>query len=389
MERRGGHIQILQPYEVKLGLSRLDQERRRRYIRSEMVTELGKPGGYVDQELQKDYIRKVDTEWQPSKFVPDLSTDAPDRIAAYQNQIKDVSDASWVVQVGNGITEEGLPLFTTALDSVGPLKDQTGIDNKPWPKWNKWWTGQEKGHGTVIDRSLYLSGKVNMEAYERTVEYFIRNGMAVPNDPIQALIYPAPQERATKIAHVREGILLGAYGARDMLKQSAAISNQEAHHEEFYGGAGDHLVKMNPDQFVLAFEELMQTGFMMPAARMNDVGDLPSNVTQSDIFTRYSTVAQRLGVYTAQDFADIFEHFMDRWNIKDLKGLKGDAAAAQDRLGRRIKIYHKAAERRQYELDRLAKQGQKLPFSWIHGREVDLAHPGIIYDRESKKAVAA
>lgn len=41
-------------------------------------------------------------------------------------------------------------------------------------------------------------------------------------------------------------------------------------------------------------------------------------------------MAENTGTYTAMDYADIMEHLVGRWNVKNLTGLNGDAAAMQE-----------------------------------------------------------
>ncbi|CAF1872426.1 unnamed protein product, partial [Brassica napus] len=82
--------------------------------------------------------------------------------------------------------------------------------------------------------------------------------------------------------------------------------------------------------------------------------------------TAYTKI--RLGVYTAKDYADILEFLVGRWRIESLKGLSGEGNKAQDYLcglSPRIRRLDERAQGR-------AKKGPKVPFSWIHDREVQL-----------------
>lgn len=99
----------------------------------------------------------------------------------------------------------------------------------------------------------------------------------------------------------------------------------------------------------------------MPAHLMYDGRD-------DSLFDHFSAVAQRLGVYTARDYADILEHLVARWKIENLSGLSSEGQKAQDYvcgLPPRIRRLEERAQGR-------AKQGPKIKFSWIYDREVQL-----------------
>nr|GEY53171.1 stearoyl-[acyl-carrier-protein] 9-desaturase, chloroplastic [Tanacetum cinerariifolium] len=59
----------------------------------------------------------------------------------------------------------------------------------------------------------------------------------------------------------------------------------------------------------------------MPAHLMYDGRD-------DNLFEHFSAVAQRLGVYTAKDYADILEFLVGRWKVFDLTGLSGEGRKA-------------------------------------------------------------
>ena len=47
-------------------------------------------------------------------------------------------------------------------------------------------------------------------------------------------------------------------------------------------------------------------------------------------FEEFSNTAQRLGVYTAQDYVDIMRRLIKRWNIDNITGLTDEAERARD-----------------------------------------------------------
>ena len=87
-----------------------------------------------------------------------------------------------------------------------------------------------------------------------------------------------------------------------------------------------------------------------------------------NLFEHFSAVAQRLGVYTARDYADILEFLVGRWNVEKMTGLSAEGRKAQDyvcRLPPRIRRLEERAQGR-------AKEAPTVPFSWLFDREVKL-----------------
>jgi acyl-[acyl-carrier-protein] desaturase len=60
------------------------------------------------------------------------------------------------------------------LDGVG---DEIGSSPSPWAVWTRAWTAEENRHGDLLRTYLYLSGRVDMEKIEKTVQYLIGAGM--------------------------------------------------------------------------------------------------------------------------------------------------------------------------------------------------------------------
>jgi len=123
----------------------------------------------------------------------------------------------------------------------------------------------------------------------------------------------------------------------------------------------EKLFEIDPDGTVVALADMMKKKISMPAHLMFDGQD-------DKLFEHFSMVAQRLGVYTARDYADILEFLVDRWKVADLTGLSGEGNKAQDYLCTLASRIRKLEERAQSR----AKKAGTLPFSWVYGREVQL-----------------
>lgn len=109
----------------------------------------------------------------------------------------------------------------------------------------------------------------------------------------------------------------------------------------------------------MAFADMMKKKIAMPAHLMYDGRD-------DNLFDNYSSVAQRIGVYTARDYADILEFLVGRWKVEQITGLSGEGRKAQEYvcgLPPRIRRLEERAAAR-------VKETSTIPFSWIHDREV-------------------
>lgn len=139
------------------------------------------------------------------------------------------------------------------------------------------------------------------------------------------------------------------------------IAADEKRHETAYTKIVEKLFEIDPDGTVLALADMMRKKISMPAHLMYDGQD-------NNLFEHYSTVAQRIGVYTAKDYADILEFLVERWKVEKLTGLSSDGGRAQDfvcGLPARIRRLEERAQGR-------VKQAATVPFSWIFGRELKL-----------------
>jgi len=137
------------------------------------------------------------------------------------------------------------------------------------------------------------------------------------------------------------------------------IAADEKRHETAYTKIVEKLFEIDPDTTMLAFEDMMRKKVSMPAHLMYDGQD-------DNLFEHFSAVAQRLGVYTARDYADILEFLVKRWNVEKIEDLSSKGRKAQDyvcRLAPRIRRLDERAQER-------AKQGQTCAFSWIFNKDV-------------------
>ncbi|XP_073037797.1 stearoyl-[acyl-carrier-protein] 9-desaturase, chloroplastic [Primulina eburnea] len=309
-------------------------------------------------------LKNVEKSWQPSDFLPDPALEGfHEQVKELRERCKEIPDDYLVVLVGDMITEEALPTYQTMINTLDAVRDETGASLSPWAIWTRAWTAEENRHGDLLNKYLYLSGRVDMKQIEKTIQYLIGSGMdpQTENNPYLGFIYTSFQERATFISHGNTARLAKEHGDMKLAQICGTIAADEKRHETAYTKIVEKLFEIDPEGTVLSLADMMKKKVSMPAHLMYDG-------TDDNLFENYSSVAQKLGVYTAKDYADILEFLVARWEVEKLTGLSGEGRKAQDyvcKLPPRIrKLEERAAAR--------AKEVSSAPFSWIFGREVNI-----------------
>jgi acyl-[acyl-carrier-protein] desaturase len=297
--------------------------------------------------------------WQPTDYLPDFeSASWRDEVEQFRQAAETVSDSLLVVLVGDMITEEALPSYSTSLNAL--VRDEEGNAPAPWARWLRGWTAEENRHGDVLNAYLRLTGRVDMRAVERTVHALIVNGFNPESgaDPYNLLVYTSFQERATRISHGNVGRMAAMEGDQHLARICGVIAGDEARHETFYTRMMSAVLDRDPAGGMLAFRSMLGGTIAMPGRFMNDGRD-------PDLFDHFAIVAQRTNVYTVRDYASIIEHLVTAWDITG-RSVAGEAARAQDELCRLAERYVRLAER---TAAALAKQPTRA-FSWIRDRTV-------------------
>ena len=313
--------------------------------------------GFVGENISS-LLTPIEESWQPSDFLPDLSRETwRSDLEALRAHAAELPDDVLVVLVGDMVTEEALPTYQTWINRLQGVTDSTGSSDTPWARWGRGWTAEENRHGDLLNRYLALTGRVDMRAVEVTVHHLISRGFdpQTENDPYLGFIYTSFQERATKISHRNVAKLALKAGEEKLHRICGMIAGDEARHEKAYKLFMSKIFEVDPREAVTAFATMMKRKIIMPAILMRDE-------REENLFQQFSGVAQRLGVYTARDYAEIIEDLVRHWNIPGLSGLSGLAAKAQDYLSTLAPRYQAIAER-------MTPSGPAR-FSWIFGREV-------------------
>ncbi|KAL3797149.1 hypothetical protein HJC23_000487, partial [Cyclotella cryptica] len=340
-----------------------DRLRKTSYLYPKHVEVIEDFAPLVDKMVDDILLETGDKSWQPQDFLPDLSKDSYiDDIKALRESAAGVPDDLFVVLVGDMITEEALPTYQTLLNTFEGCDDPIGTTDSPWARWSRGWTSEENRHGDLLNKYLYLSGRCDMRAIEVTIQHLITSGFnpGARKDPYRGFLYTSFQERATKISHGNVGKLAREYGATDLQRICAKIAGDEGRHERAYQSFSAEILKRDPDGLLMEFGDLMRSQIVMPAELMTDGKD-------AKLYENFSDVAQRLGVYTAIDYADIIQHLVDHWKIGELTGLSPEAEKEQEYICRLPDRYRKLAERSMNK----KKTEEVVPqsFSWIFDRK--------------------
>ena len=313
-------------------------------------------------------LKPVKECWQPQTFLPDPALplgEFNEQVKALRQRTADLPDEYFVVLVGDMITEEALPTYQTMINTLDGVRDDTGASSSPWAIWTRAWTAEENRHGDLLKTFLYLSGRVDMLMIERTVQYLIGSGMdpGTENNPYLGFVYTSFQERATSVSHGNTARLAKEGGDPVLARICGTIAADEKRHELAYSKIIEKLLQVDPTEAMLAIADMMKKKITMPAHLMYD-GEDPR------LFEHFSAVAQRLGVYTADDYADILEALIKRWGLEKMEGLTGEGRRAQDFVCGLAPRIRKLQERAEARAKKIGPQGVK--FSWIFNREIML-----------------
>ncbi len=291
-------------------------------------------------EFVDKFLVNIDTIWQPSDFLPDPQGDNfLEEIKELQELGKEFDDDFWVCMVGDTITEEALPTYESwlmALDGVEQDPDNS------WGKWVRAWTAEENRHGDVLNKYLYLSGRVNMREVEISTQHLIADGFDIgtSTDPYKNFVYTSFQELATYVSHNNVAKLARKKGHKALAKMSKIIAGDEMRHHVAYSHFVKEIFKIDASEMMLAYFYMMKKQIIMPAMNLRE-----SFCEKASIFDQFSIVAQRAGVYTGFDYVDIMRKLNAAWEIDKVTGLTSEAEKARDYLMKLPDRMYRLAER--------------------------------------------
>lgn len=304
-----------------------------------------------------NFLIKPEKIWQPTDFLPNSQKDTfIEEVKEIREISKELDDDFWVVLVGDTITEEALPTYESWLLDVDGISQQenNGGDNG-WAKWIRAWTAEENRHGDVLNKYLYLSGRVNMREVEISTQHLIADGFDIgtASDPYKNFVYTSFQELATYISHNNVAKIAKKKGHKALAKMSKIIAGDEMRHHVAYTEFIRQIFKIDPSEMMLAFQHMMKHKIAMPAMHLRD-----SFGGKGSLFDDFSTVAQRIGVYTGFDYVDIIKKLNTAWEIDKITNLTPEAEKARDYL-------MKLPERMYRITERIIVPDTKFQFKWM------------------------
>ena len=304
-------------------------------------------------DFMTKFLRPIEENWQPSDLLPDpLKPGFLEQIKELQQLAKELSYDFWAVLIGDTITEEALPTYEAWLMDIEGINQnkKTG-----WSKWVRAWTAEENRHGDLLNKYLYLSGRVNMKEMEISTQYLINDGfdLGTGRDPYKSFIYTSFQELATNLSHRRVASIAKKAGNAPLAKMCGMIASDEARHANAYSEFIKRIFEIDPNGIILAFEHMMKNKIVMPAHFLRESGELIGQT-----FTHFSDAAQRMLVYTTQDYINILNSLLKEWKIDSLTGINDTAERARDYL-------MALPSRLQRISDRLKIPEKQFEFKWI------------------------
>ena len=303
---------------------------------------------YIDK-----YLIPVEEIWQPTDLLPDFqSENYMEEVQQIREEAKDLGYDVWGVLVGDMVTEEALPTYESWL------MDMEGVDQhgrNGWSKWIRHWTGEENRHGDVLNKYLYLSGRVNMREVEITTHHLINDGFEVGTgrDPYRNFVYTSFQELATNISHKRVAQIARKKGNRMLFKMCNIIAGDEMRHHLAYREFVKTIFNYDASEMMLAFADMMKKKITMPAQNLRQSGG-----KMASAFDDFSNAAQRLGVYTTYDYIDILQKLNEYWELPKISNLTDEAEKARDYLMR-------LPERMKRIADRITLPQDSARFKWV------------------------
>lgn len=294
---------------------------KRENIRLEVMNFIDKD---VDAYMDK-FLISPDKIWQPTDFLPDSSSENfLEEIRELRELSKDLPYDFWITLIGDTITEEALPSYESWIMEIEGVDQE---NRNGWAKWFRAWTAEENRHGDVLNKFLYLSGRVNMREVEISTHYLIADGFDIgtSHDPYKNFVYTSFQELATYISHDRVAKLARQMGVKNLARMCKIIAGDEMRHHLAYAEFVKRIFEVDPSEMMLSFNYMLKLKIVMPAHFLRESGE-----PMGKAFEIFSDSAQRLGIYTSLDYVDIIRKLINMWQIDKITNLTDEAEKARE-----------------------------------------------------------
>src|SRR5207342_1800164 len=150
-----------------------------------------------------------------------------------------------------------------------------------WREWARRWTAEEMRHSIVIRDYMTVSHLVDLAQLEGARMHQVSGGIVPePDSPVDALVYVALQELATRVSHRNTGTLLDDDAGYKVMARVAADENL---HYLFYRDLVTAAVAIDPSTMMVAIERQVRT-FEMPGLGIPDFGKLANAIADIGIY---------------------------------------------------------------------------------------------------------
>ena len=232
----------------------------------------------------------------------------------------------------NLLTEDNLPYYFQTIDATF---GNAGV----WREWSHRWTAEEARHSIALRDFMTVTRTLNPRDLEDGRMAQMSGGQVPqPTNPVDAFVYVALQELATRIAHRNTGKALTdalgdhpvAQAGYDVLSRVAADEN---FHFLFYRDLTSAALEIAPSIVLPAIERQVRE-FEMPGT------GIPG-------FKQHAEAIARGGLYNLQQHHDqILQPVVVKWwKLESLQGLTNEAEVARDAVLARVQRIGKAARR--------------------------------------------
>jgi len=132
------------------------------------------------------------------------------------------------------------------------------------------------------------------------------------------------------------------------------IASDEARHAKAYKDFMSKIFEVDPNEAMVAFEDMMRKKIVMPAHFLREMG-----MKIGQTFGHFTDAAQRLGVYTAIDYVEIMQQLIEEWKLESMRDLNETGEKARDYIMKLPNRLIRVAER-------MNNPTMEYKFSWIH-----------------------
>ena len=269
--------------------------------------------------------------WLPHELIPwERASDSNPR-GTWSSEASTLPCGVRSALVVNLLTEDNLPYYFETINRV--------FANDVWREWARRWTAEEMRHGIVIRDYITVTHAVDLAALEDARMRQVSGAkVPQPENAVDALVYVALQELATRISHRNTGSLLADEAGYRVMARVAADENL---HYLFYRDLVSSALELDPSATVRAIANQVCT-FEMPGTGIPD-------------FDAHATAIADAGIYDLRSHHDqvLVPVVLRHWGLEDLEGLDADAERARERAVHHMARIERVARRIESRRERM------------------------------------